>query len=79
MDMFTDPKLGRLVTSKIIETFPNVLRPDFCANECLRLPNCLSFNYDYGMSGTCEILEELERTDVEIHEVGRAVSSETCV
>ena len=33
-----------------------------CAQECLALPItvCLSFNYDYGSDGMCELLDHIE-------------------
>ncbi|XP_022102001.1 uncharacterized protein LOC110985344 [Acanthaster planci] len=66
---FTAAKLGRLIstpTSTIIHRNPN-----FCARDCLALPEtkCLSINYNYG-DFTCELLEEIEGHGVEVRESG---------
>ncbi|XP_070573744.1 uncharacterized protein [Ptychodera flava] len=43
-----------------------------CAAHCLKIPptRCLSFNYDFGTSGTCEILSGIEGSAAIIHESG---------
>ncbi|XP_038050728.1 uncharacterized protein LOC119723897 [Patiria miniata] len=69
LDYFTAAKKGRLIskpTSTIIHRNPN-----FCARDCLALPEskCLSINYDY-RDFTCELLEEIEGHGVEVHESG---------
>ncbi|XP_022103294.1 uncharacterized protein LOC110986022 [Acanthaster planci] len=66
---FTTAKKGRLIskpTSTIIHRNPN-----FCARDCLALPEtkCLSINYNYE-DFTCELLEEIEGHGVEVHESG---------
>ncbi|XP_038062441.1 uncharacterized protein LOC119732930 [Patiria miniata] len=66
---FTADKKGRLIskpTSTIIHRNPN-----FCARDCLALPEtkCLSINYNY-RDFTCELLEEIEGHGVEVHESG---------
>ncbi|XP_071798137.1 uncharacterized protein [Asterias amurensis] len=70
LDFFTTAKKGRLIsipTSTITH-----INPDFCARDCLALPEtqCLSFNYDYD-SKICELLKEIEGHGVEVHESGK--------
>ncbi|XP_072034301.1 uncharacterized protein [Amphiura filiformis] len=69
-DQFTAPKIGRLVSKPIITiTYQN---PNLCARDCLNLPRskCISFNYDYGNSKTCELLEEIQGHGVTLHRSG---------
>ena len=68
LDNYTGAKLGRLISASITTSEGRV---EDCARDCLDLPpsKCLSFNYDFGVKGTCELLEEIEGHEVEIHEV----------
>ena len=42
-----------------------------CAMDCLSFPplQCQSFNYDYGSSGRCELMEAVESHDIKVHKV----------
>ncbi|XP_066264364.1 uncharacterized protein [Branchiostoma lanceolatum] len=68
---FTSPRLGKLRSTphQVIEGHGT---PGTCASACLALPplKCISFNYDYGTSGRCELLEEVEGHGVQIHVAG---------
>ncbi|CAH1258771.1 JAG1 [Branchiostoma lanceolatum] len=70
LDNFAEGKKGRL-NSRPHQTNRFVI-PEDCAKLCLTFPTtkCLSFNYDYGSTGTCEILEELEVPGVRLHQTG---------
>ncbi|XP_070573688.1 uncharacterized protein [Ptychodera flava] len=70
LEYFAAPRLGRL--RSVSHHTRNYLYPQNCAKDCLALPptKCLSFNYDYGDSGLCELLEEIEGYEVELHENG---------
>ena len=56
----TVPKLGRLV----YEPFESTTTPTAsdCAEECRRYPisKCMGFNFDYGASTDCELLQSVE-------------------
>ncbi|XP_033637389.1 uncharacterized protein LOC117298318 isoform X2 [Asterias rubens] len=64
---FTTAKKGRLISTPT-STITHI-NPNFCARDCLALPEtkCLSINYDYD-SKMCELLEEIEGHGVEVHE-----------
>ncbi|KAI8514390.1 hypothetical protein Bbelb_087140 [Branchiostoma belcheri] len=68
---FTSPRLGKLM-SKPHQVKLGHATPGKCASACLALPplKCISFNYDYGTSGQCELLEEVEGHGVKIHIAG---------
>ncbi|XP_078660674.1 uncharacterized protein LOC144905141 [Branchiostoma floridae x Branchiostoma belcheri] len=68
---FTSPRLGKLM-SKPHQVKLGHATPGKCASACLALPplKCISFNYDYGTSGRCELLEEVEGHGVQIHIAG---------
>ncbi|XP_077992165.1 uncharacterized protein LOC144446291 [Glandiceps talaboti] len=70
LEYFAGARLGRL--KSVTHHTAHYLYPQNCAKDCLALPptKCLSFNYDYGDSGLCELLEEIEGHEVELHETG---------
>ncbi|XP_064643636.1 uncharacterized protein LOC135497734 [Lineus longissimus] len=61
---FTAPAEGRLLVS-ITKTIYQVLNPNECGGYCLKeVPHkCMSFNYHYGKTGACELLEGIESID----------------
>nr|XP_006817933.1 PREDICTED: uncharacterized protein LOC100377080 [Saccoglossus kowalevskii] len=70
LEYFASPRLGRLRSTSHHTT--SYLYATNCAKDCLALPptKCLSFNYDYGENGLCELMEEIEGHGVELHENG---------
>ena len=61
-------RLGRLPTIPIRTT--TTYNEDECASECLdSRETCLSFNYDFGESQTCELLREIESPLLSLNEV----------
>ncbi|XP_070573748.1 uncharacterized protein [Ptychodera flava] len=68
---FTRERLGRLILSPF--EVASYSRVSDCASHCLNVisTTCLSFNYDFGTSGTCEILLGIEGSAAELHESGR--------
>ncbi|XP_077996023.1 uncharacterized protein LOC144449370 [Glandiceps talaboti] len=69
-DHFTSERRGRLDSTPYeVNSYTSAYK---CAEECLKLPwtKCISFNYDYGESGLCEFLEQIEGHGVERHESG---------
>ncbi|XP_066298079.1 uncharacterized protein [Branchiostoma lanceolatum] len=60
LEYFASPRLGRVLSKPHhVAHYPYAQK---CARDCLALPptKCLSFNYDYGDGGRCELLEEIE-------------------
>ncbi|XP_048250793.1 uncharacterized protein LOC124111176 [Haliotis rufescens] len=72
LERFTGLKDGRL-TGPVIATFTGMNHAGKCAKECMKYleTKCLSFNYDYGVSGECELLEAIEGHDYRISSSGR--------
>ncbi|XP_078620549.1 uncharacterized protein LOC144887293 isoform X2 [Branchiostoma floridae x Branchiostoma japonicum] len=68
---FASPQLGKLMSTpfQVTEGYSS---PGKCAADCLSFPplKCYSFNYDYGESGRCELLEEAEGYGVLLHTIG---------
>ncbi|XP_062582876.1 uncharacterized protein LOC134244633, partial [Saccostrea cucullata] len=69
--LFSSGKTGRLVGRgiKAAEDF-EITTKEECAKKCnaMHVTKCLSFNYDYGSSGHCELLEAIEGHD---HKISR--------
>ncbi|XP_052806221.1 uncharacterized protein LOC128235438 [Mya arenaria] len=65
LDEFTQLQEGKLVTSPI--NFLNTVTASDCAQECLKIPPCHSFNYDYGQSMACELLPSMRHFDESLH------------
>ena len=63
-------KDGRLI-GEISSSNTGIETVGDCARICLQLPEyqCLSFNYDYGVSKLCEILISIEGADYSIAKV----------
>ncbi|XP_070562334.1 uncharacterized protein [Ptychodera flava] len=68
MDYFTAPQNGRL-DSRPFETSGERYEYN-CAYKCLQYPTykCLSFNFDYGSSGRCELLEHIVGEGRNVHQ-----------
>ncbi|XP_070573761.1 uncharacterized protein [Ptychodera flava] len=71
LSRFTKDRLGRLGLSPL--EVASYGRKSDCAAHCLRVPSnkCLSFNYDFGTSGRCELLPGIEGLEIDLHESGR--------
>ncbi|XP_070573717.1 uncharacterized protein [Ptychodera flava] len=71
LSRFTKDRLGRLGLAPY--QVASYGRKSDCAAHCLRVPSnkCLSFNYDYGTSGRCELLSDIEGHKIDLHESGR--------
>ena len=72
MTVFASGKPGRLVGRKIrIGEFHKITTKEECAAKCngMHASKCLSFNYDFGSSGHCELLEAIEGHDHKISHV----------
>lgn len=70
--MFTPGKAGKLVGRGIrVGEFYKITTIEECASKCIGLhkTKCLSFNYDFGSSGHCELLEAIEGHDHKISHV----------
>lgn len=79
--LFTPGKTGRLVGKGIrVGEIYNITTKEECAAKCngLNVTKCLSFNYDFGPSGHCELLEAIEGHDHKISHV-RIKWSLTCI
>ncbi|XP_064646638.1 uncharacterized protein LOC135499666 isoform X2 [Lineus longissimus] len=64
-DWFTVPVVGRLTGVRVTKKNVQVHSANQCARHCLKFvpQKCMSFNYDYGSNGTCELLEGIESID----------------
>jgi hypothetical protein len=62
LKQFSDLEDGKFV-SPAISTKHKVSTATACAQSCLALGHCVSFNYDYGPSGTCELLRSVRQFD----------------
>ena len=62
LKQFSDLEDGKFV-SPPISTTHKVSTAIACAQSCLALGHCVSFNYDYGPSGTCELLRSVRQFD----------------
>ena len=62
LEQFSDVEDGKFV-SPPISTTHKVSTAIECAQACLELGHCVSFNYDYGPSGTCELLRSVRQFD----------------
>lgn len=72
MTLFASGKAGRLVGRSIsVGDFYQITTKEKCASMCngLHATKCLSFNYDFGSSGHCELLEAIEGHDHKISHV----------
>ncbi|XP_052806226.1 uncharacterized protein LOC128235445 [Mya arenaria] len=65
LDEFTQSQEGKLVTSPIISLI-TVTASD-CAEECLKISPCHSFNYDYGLTMACELLPSIRHFDESLY------------
>lgn len=66
LTLFSDGKLARLVGKGILSAeYEKISTPGECATLCnsMHVTKCLSFNYDFGTSGHCELLEAIEGHD----------------
>eukprot|EP00105_Crassostrea_gigas_P044578 XP_019928726.1 PREDICTED: uncharacterized protein LOC105342845 [Crassostrea gigas] len=71
--LFASGKAGRLVGRGIsVGDFYQITTKEECAAKCngLHATKCLSFNYDFGSSGHCELLEAIEGHDHKISRQG---------
>ena len=69
---------GRLASTPIRVT--TTINEDMCASQCLDINSpeiCMSFNYDFGESQTCEFLKEIETPTVSLNEVQLNVFQKT--
>jgi hypothetical protein len=72
MTLFSSGKQGRLVgRGTRIAEYQKITTKEECAAKCNAWPatKCLSFNYDYGLSGQCELLQSIEGHDHKISQV----------
>lgn len=79
MTLFSSGKPGRLVGRGIrVAEYQKITTKEECAAKCnaLHATKCLSFNYDYGSSGQCELLEAIEGQDHKTSHVG--ITSMSC-
>lgn len=67
---FTGMKNGRLI-GEVTTTKYGIKTVGECARLCLDSPeyHCLSINYDYGESRTCEIMKSIEGQDYSVSKV----------
>ncbi|KAK3612527.1 hypothetical protein CHS0354_024500 [Potamilus streckersoni] len=67
LEHFTGMKNGKLMGPKF-KVYEKITTAGDCARKCMDLPEtkCLSFNFDFGPSGTCELLEAIEGLDFKI-------------
>ncbi|CAH1802680.1 unnamed protein product [Owenia fusiformis] len=76
LNHFTTERLGKLIAKAKHPVKPHIVSswstPRGCAKECMKYSSakCTSFNYDFGTSGTCELLEFVEGNQAELHESG---------
>ena len=59
---------GKLV-SPPIKVHRNIYTAKRCAELCLQLDHCVSFNYDYGPSTECELLRSIRHYDETLYVV----------
>ena len=68
------PRSGRLDIEPLVDTtFSSAAR---CAQACLDLSpeQCLSFNYDFDESMSCQLLGDIEGPDTSLHEVNYSLT-----
>ncbi|KAK3612515.1 hypothetical protein CHS0354_024486 [Potamilus streckersoni] len=67
LEHFTGMKNGKLMGPKF-KVYGKITTAGDCARKCMDLPEtkCMSFNFDYGPSGICELLEAIEGLDYKI-------------
>ena len=67
---FSGMEEGRLIGG-VMQSHIETQRVSHCAQKCLDLAqhSCLSFNYDFGVSGLCELLKAIEGHDHQIAKV----------
>ncbi|CAH1802777.1 unnamed protein product [Owenia fusiformis] len=76
LNQFTSERLGKLIAKAKHPVKPHIVSswstPRGCAKECMQYSSgkCTSFNYDFGPSGICELLEFVEGNQAELHESG---------
>ncbi|KAK3609657.1 hypothetical protein CHS0354_035942 [Potamilus streckersoni] len=77
LEYFTELTKGRLV-GPIYMSIPDVATAGDCARKCLDSPpsKCLSFNYDFGTSMTCELMEAIQGHDFKLAQSGSFASYE---
>ncbi|KAL3873866.1 hypothetical protein ACJMK2_036950, partial [Sinanodonta woodiana] len=71
LEHFTGIKKGKLV-GPIYNTLMKIPTSADCARKCLDLSEllCLSFNFDYGTTGQCELMQAIEGHDHKLAEYG---------
>ncbi|KAK3612537.1 hypothetical protein CHS0354_024514 [Potamilus streckersoni] len=71
LEHFTGMKNGKLMGPKF-KVYEKITTAGDCARKCMDFPEtkCMSFNFDYGPSGTCELLEAIEGLDYKIFQSG---------
>ncbi|XP_053400990.1 uncharacterized protein LOC123541000 [Mercenaria mercenaria] len=62
LKQFSDLQDGKFV-SPPIKTLNEIPTATSCAQTCLALGHCVSFNYDYSPAGTCELLRSIRQFD----------------
>lgn len=65
---FAEVEEGKLV-SPPITVHKNIYTAKRCAELCLQLEHCVSFNYDYGPSTECELLRSIRHFDEALYDV----------
>ena len=66
LKLFSAGKIARLVGTGIVSaSHSKIATVGECATLCnsMHVTKCLSFNYDFGSSGHCELLEVIEGQD----------------
>ncbi|XP_070573548.1 uncharacterized protein [Ptychodera flava] len=66
LDNFTKQRQGRLQLTPYLESTYSMSTK--CAEECVQSIKCAAFNYDFGDSGHCELLDEIEGNGLDLHE-----------
>lgn len=62
LEQFTELQEGRYI-SPPIKVHTSIYTAQSCAELCLKLDHCVSFNYDYGPSTRCELLRSIRHYD----------------
>ena len=73
LKLFSAGKIARLVGTGIVSaSHSKIATVGECATLCnsMHVTKCLSFNYDFGSSGHCELLEVIEGQDYKTSVVG---------
>lgn len=77
MKLFSAGKIARLVGTGIVSaSHSKIATVGECATLCngMHVTKCLSFNYDFGSSGHCELLEVIEGQDYKTSVVSETVT-----